>query len=144
MVVLRNNTDSWLEIEKGVPIARMVSANQMSSVDGDVATCKPQVIPPTLTEPKRQAFLMEKLDLSGLKAWPPEEAAHAHSLLKEYHDLFSLEKHEIGYTKVVKHKIDTPPFKEHFQEIPPPQLDEVQEHLKLMLDVGAIHPSNSP
>ena len=28
--------------------------------------------------------------------------------------------------------------------IPPPQLDEVREHLKLMLDAGVVRPSNSP
>ena len=49
----------------------------------------------------------------------------------------------------MKHKIvlrdpEAPPFKEHFRRIPPPQVEEVQEHLKLMLDAGAIHPSNSP
>ena len=60
--MLRNNTDSWLEIDKGVPITRIVSANQMPSVDGNVATCKPQATLPTLTEPERQAVLMEKLD----------------------------------------------------------------------------------
>ena len=52
-------------------------------------------------------------------------------------------------SNATKHKIvlkdpDTPPFKEHFHRIPPPQLDEVREHLKLMLDVGVIQPSNSP
>ena len=36
------------------------------------------------------------------------------------------------------------PFKERFRRIPPPQLDEVREHLKLMLDAGVIRPSNSP
>ena len=55
----------------------------------------------------------------------------------------------MGHTNVAKHKIvlkdlDTPPFKERFRRIPPPQLDEVREHLKLMLDVGIIRPSNSP
>ena len=55
----------------------------------------------------------------------------------------------MGHTNATKHKIflkdpDTPPFKEHFCRIPPPQLDEVREHLKLMLDVGVIRPSNSP
>ena len=85
---------------------------------------------------------MEKLDLVGLETWPEEEAAQACSLLKEYHDLFSLEKHEIGQTKVVTHKIvlrdpDTLPFKECFRRILPPQVDEVREHLKLMSDAGA-------
>ena len=55
----------------------------------------------------------------------------------------------MGHTNATKHKIvlkdqDTPPFKERFRRIPPPQLDEVREHLKLMLDAGVIRPSNSP
>ena len=55
----------------------------------------------------------------------------------------------MGHTNATKHKIvlkdpDTPPFKEHFCRIPPPQLDKVREHLKLMLDAGVIQPSNSP
>ena len=33
---------------------------------------------------------------------------------------------------------DAAPFKEWFRRIPPPQIDEVREHLKLMLDAGAI------
>ena len=55
----------------------------------------------------------------------------------------------MGHTSVTKHKIvlkdpDTPPFNERFCRIPPPQLDEVREHLKLMLDAGVVQPSNSP
>ena len=49
----------------------------------------------------------------------------------------------MGHTKVTKHKIvlkdlDTPPFKECFCRIPPPEVDEVREHLKLMLDAGVV------
>ena len=78
-----------------------------------------------------------------------EQAEKACSLLQEYHDIFSLEKHDMGHTNATKHKIvlkdlDTPPFKEHFHRIPPPQLDEVREHLKLMLDAGVVRLSNSP
>ena len=73
----------------------------------------------------------------------------AHSLLKEYHNIFSLEKCDVGHTKAAKHQIvlkdpDTPPFKERFRRIPPTQPDEVHAHLKMMLDVGVIQPSNSP
>ena len=87
--------------------------------------------------------------MSGLEAWPEEQAGKARSLLKEYHDIFSLEKCDMGHTNATKHKIvlkdlDTPLFKERFRRIPPPQLDEVREHLKLMLDAGVIRPSNSP
>ena len=147
-VVLRNNTRDWLEIKKGVPIARMVATNEGPKVTNlfDAEQTKEQS---TLTETERQDLLLEKLDLSGLEAWPQERAEKAHSLLKEYHDIFSLEKRDMGHTNATKHKIvlkdpDTPPFKEHFCRIPPPQLDEVKEHLKLMLDTGVIRPSNSP
>ena len=55
----------------------------------------------------------------------------------------------MGHTNMTKHKIvlkdpDTPPFKERFHRILPPLLDEVREHLKLMLDAGVVRPSNSP
>ena len=49
----------------------------------------------------------------------------------------------MGHTNATKHKIirkdpNTPPFKENFCRIPSPQLDEVREHLKLMLDAGVV------
>ena len=147
-VVLRNNTWDWLEIKKGMPIARMVTANEVPKVTNLFSTeqTKEQF---TLTETERQDLLLEKLDLSGLMVWPQEQAEQACSLLKEYHDIFLLEKHDMGHTNATKHKIvlkdpDTLPFKEHFHRILPPQLDELREHLKLMLDAGVIRPSNSP
>ena len=73
-VVLRNNTDNWVEVDKGTPIARMVPANQMPSIDGMVGVSKPQESLPALTEVERHALLMEKLDLVGLETWPEEEA----------------------------------------------------------------------
>ena len=147
-VVLRNNTWDWLEIKKGVPIARMVAANEVPKVTNLFSTEQTKERY-TLTEAERQDLLLKKLDLSGLEAWPEDQAGKAHSLLKEYHDIFLLEKCDMGHTNATKHKIvlkdpDTPPFKEHFCRIPPPQLDEVREHLKLMLDAGVIPPSNSP
>ena len=113
-----------------------------------IAETKPQE-KKVMTNEERQEALLNKLDLSGLNSWALEVASKAKSLLAEYHDIFSLEKNEIGHTKVVEHKIvlkdlDATPFKECFQRIPLPQVDEVREHLKLMLEAGAIHPSNSP
>ena len=147
-VVLRNDTQDWLEIKKGMPIAWMVAANEVPKVT-DLFSTKQTKEQSTLTETERQDLLLEKLDLSGPEAWPQEQAEQARSLLKEYHDIFSLEKHHMGHTNATKHKIvlkdpDTPPFKERFHRIPPPQLDKVREHLKLMLDAGMIRPSNSP
>ena len=97
MVVLRNNTQDWLEIKKGMPITRMVTANEVPKVTNLFSTeqTKEQS---TLTETKRQDLLLEKLDLSGLEVWPQEQAEQARSLLKEYHDIFLLEKHDMGHT----------------------------------------------
>ena len=147
-VVLRNNTQDWLEIKKDVPVACMVTANEVPKVT-NLFSAEQKKEQPTLSESERQDLLLEKLDLSNLEAWPQEQAEQAHSLLREYHDIFSLEKHDMGHTNATKHKIvlkdpDTPPFKERFRRIPSPQLDEVREHLKLMLDAGVIRPSNNP
>ena len=147
-VVLRNNTRDWIEIGKGTPVARMVAANQVPRVIDTISAERPKE-QPTLTEAEQQVLLLDKLDLSGLEAWPTKQAEKACGLLWEYHDIFSLEKHDMGHTNVTKHKIvlkdlDTPPFKEWFCRIPPPQLDEVREHLKLMLDAIVVQPSNSP
>ena len=147
-VVLRNNTQDWLEIKKGVPITWMIAAYEVPKVTNLLSAEEPKE-QPTLAEAERWDLLLEKLDLTGLEAWPEDQAGKAHSLLKEYHDIFSLEKCDMGHTNATKHKIvlkdpDTPLFKERFRRIPPPQLDEVREHLKLMLDAGVIRPSNSP
>ena len=78
-VVLRNNTRDWLEIKKGVPIARMVANNEVQKVTNLFSTeqTKEQF---TLTETERQDLLLEKLDLLGLEAWPEEQAEKAQSV----------------------------------------------------------------
>ena len=147
-VVLRDNTWDWLEIKKGIPIARMVAANEIPKLTNLFSAQGPKE-QPTLTEAERQDLLLEKLDLTGLEALPEDQVEKACSLLREYHNIFSLEKRDVGHTKAAKHKIvlkdpNTPPFKERFCQIPPPQLDEVCAHLKMILDAGVIWPSNSP
>ena len=132
----------WLEIKNGVPLARMVTANAIPKATHVLPAENPHE-QSTLTEAERQELLLEKLDLTGLEAWPKEQAEKARSLLKEFHDIFLLEKHDMGHTKAAKHKIvlkdpDTPPFKKRFRRIPPPQLDEVRAHLKMMLDAEVI------
>ena len=126
----------------------MVASNEIPKVTNLFSAEEPKE-QPNLTEAERQDLLLEKFDLTGLEAWPEDQAEKARSLLKEYHNIFSLEKCDVGHTKAAKHKIvlkdpDTPPFKERFCQIPPPQLDEVHAHLKMMLDAGVIWPSNSP
>ena len=99
MVMLRNNTQDWLEVKKGMPIAWMVAANEVPKVT-NLFSAEQTKKQPTLTEAERQDLFLEKLDLSGLEAWPEDQAGKARSLLKEYHDIFSLEKCDMGHTNV--------------------------------------------
>ena len=48
-VVLRNNTQDWIEIRKGTPVARMVATNQVPPVIDTISTERPKE-QPTLTE----------------------------------------------------------------------------------------------
>ena len=106
-----------------------------------------QAVAEPLSMAVRQAKLLEKLDLSGLKNWAPRNAEAAEQLVLSYHDIFALERNELGCTSAVEHEIhivDSEPFKERFRRIRPPLLEEVHASLRDMLDAGAIHPSQSP
>ena len=122
-----NNTNEWVEVQKGVPIARMVTANMIPPADLSSSPVRTSDSG-CMSEEERQQMLFEKLDLSGLQTWDAKAAKHARSLLVEYHGLFSLEKNEIGCTKAAEHVIelkdpDAALFKERFRRIPPPQVD---------------------
>ena len=71
-VVLRNNTWDWLEVKKGILITRMVATNEIPKVTNLFSTQEPKE-QPTLTEAERQDLLLEKLDLTGLEAWPEDQ-----------------------------------------------------------------------
>ena len=91
--------------------------------------------------------MLKELNLEALDEWPEELVQHVRDLIQEYHNVFLLDKNELGCTNTVKHKIeidDSDPFKEHLRCIPPPLLDEVRQHIDEMLEAGAIRPSNSP
>ena len=114
-VSLRNTTNDWVLIDKGVPIARMEAANLVPPVTVEFIPSKPQT--QKLSEEERQRALMEKLDLSGFAGWDENLATKAKNLLMEYHDLFSPEKSEFAQTKTMKHTIvlkdpNTAPFEE--------------------------------
>ena len=54
---------------------------------------------------------------------------------------------DLGCTNLVEHEIhleNDQPFKEPYRRVPPGLFQEVREHLKEMLEIGAIKDSNSP
>ena len=97
-------------------------------------------------ECRKEKFL-QQLDVSELEGWSGANCMSAHAQLINNDDVFSLEAGELVCTRLVKHKIwvvDDEPFKERFQRIPSPMVEEVRAHMKEILEVGAIHPSQSP
>ena len=98
---------------------------------------------PELT-PEKEKLLFSKIDLTGVHGWGPALIEEAGQLFHEYAHIFALESTDIGHISMVKHKIrldNYTPFKERYHRIPPHLFDEVKNHLKEMLEVGAIHSS---
>ena len=101
---------------------------------------------PKLMIRQRHGKLFDELDLSGLDLWAPRLADKACQLLAKYHDIFSLDPAELGCTHMTEHSIkvtDDTPFKEQFRWIPPLMVEEVRNHLREMMESGAIRPSQS-
>ena len=101
---------------------------------------------PKLMIRQRHGKLFNELDLNSLDSWAPELADKACRLLAEYHDVFSLDQVELGCTHSTEHTIkvtDDTPLKEQFRWIPPLMVEEVRNHLREMLESGAIRPSQS-
>ena len=77
-----------------------------------------------------------------------EEQSHELKLfLQEWEDIFSHGDLDIGFTSLVKHRInlsDDTPFKQRHRRIPPTMIAEVRQHLQQLLDSGVIRRSHSP
>ncbi|MCW4346603.1 MAG: pol polyprotein, partial [Candidatus Thiodiazotropha endolucinida] len=71
----------------------------------------------------------------------------AKQFLQQWQHIFSRGPLDLGHTKTVKHEIhldSEQPFKEPYRHIPPSLIQEVREHLREMLQIGAIRESSSP
>lgn len=69
------------------------------------------------------------------------------NVLQKWTPIFSKGPTDLGSTDLIKHEIhlkDDTPFKDPYRRIPPALFEEVREHLKEMLEAGAIRESSSP
>ena len=76
-----------------------------------------------------------------------EQKQQVLNFLSQWQNVFSQDPNDIGRTNLVEHEIHLEteqPFKEPYRKIPPALLQELREHLKEMLEIGAIRESNSP
>ena len=155
-VAVRNGTSKAIHMASGRQIGRVIMANTIPDPHASPDLLKKleeeEPVPtPGLSMAECQEKLLEILVSNGgfdsLKDWPPEVAMNAHQLLLEFHSVFSLELNEMGCTDTTEHIIEVTnnePFRERSQQIVPPMVDKVQQHIQEMLDRGAICPSQSP
>ena len=149
-LVVRNVSDSQIFLKKGVLVVQVVFALLVPptelSPELEAALGK-EPRPEPLLVAARQEKLLKKLNLDGLTHCSPENAVAVRELVLAYHDVFALESNEVGCTSAIEHEIcieNDEPFKERFQRIPLPLLEEVHTSLQDMLEAGVIHPSQSP
>ena len=131
-LAIRNGTSRLIKLSAGRKIVRVVMVNIIPKVEAlpdllrelGMKDTKPKE--PKLMIPEREAKLMEILEENGgldiLKDWSEEEARKAQWLLMEYHNVFSLDKNEMGCTDATEHVIKltkSEPFKERFRRIAP-------------------------
>ena len=149
-VVLRGLTGKLVHLAARRPVARVVTTNAIPDAAPSLEFLRKLDEMELLRDPpkklwieERQTLLLELLRKEGrldkLKEWPVELALKFEHMLMEHHNIFSLEPNEIGCTDAAEHVIellDTKPFKEWFQRIAPPLVEEVQEHIQEMPGQG--------
>ena len=134
-----------MPVARAIPVQLLAEAPEPGSQPVLDEECS-DLSAPKLTIKQRCGKLFNELDLSDLDSWAPELADKACHILAEYHDVILLDPVELGCTHSTEHTIkviDDMPFKERFRQIPPPMVEEVRNHLKEMLESGAIRPSQS-
>ena len=128
-----------------IPVQLVPEAHKPDILPDRDKTCQGQQTSKLMIR-QRRGKLFNELDLSSLDQWAPKMVDKACQLLAEYHDIFLLDPAELGCTHSTEHTIkvtDDTLFKERFRHIPPPLVDEVRDHLREMLESGAIRPSQS-
>ena len=132
-------------VVRAIPIQLLPKTPEPESLPIPDEVCPDPQIPKLMIR-QRHGKLFNELDFSDLSLWAPKLVDKACQLLIEYHNVFSLDLAELGCTHSTKHTIkvtDDTPFKEHFRQVPPLTVEEVRNHLKEMLESGAIRPSQS-
>lgn len=76
-----------------------------------------------------------------------EQKEQAQRLLQQYKDIFASSEDDLGHAEGVTHRIHTVddiPVKQPYRRIPPSQWEEVQEHIRKLIEKGVIRESTSP
>ena len=140
-ICLCNMSSRAVEVPAKTMVGQVMPANQVPPAVHPTRTTKNK----NVNTPK--GWVLEALDLQGLKEWPESEQKQAKELLLKWEHLFAQNNLDLGKTALIKHKIrltDQTPFKERYRCIPPHMYDDVRAHIQEMLNIGAICKSHSP
>ena len=148
-VALLNLSNKLVVLKKGTIVATVKAGNKIPPMLAPKPHKGKEPVSDKLPEktPTWIEKLFSKLDLSGMESWSHNQQQQMRKVFEEYHHLFAFEDLELGKTDLVKHviKLDNPqPFRECYCRIPPHQYEEVRQHLKEMVEIGAIRKSQSP
>ena len=90
--------------------------------------------------------ICEKLDLEE-SCLTEDQKKQAKEFLQKWQHIFTSGPLDLGHTKTVKHEIhldNDQPFKEPYRHFPPSLIQEVREHHREMIEIGAIRESSTP
>ena len=89
-------------------------------------------------------FSKINIDISDIT---PDEFRIANKFISKYRDVFSTGDADVGHATDATHKkelSDEHPFAQRYRKIPPAMINEVREHITLLLKTGIIRKSKSP
>ena len=101
VVLVKNLTTAPITITKGLNIAQVIAVNAIPQVGVTPGTVEKLnemqgIQKVNMSVEQRKEALFQQLHLSGLEGCSSQYQATTHTLLAEYHDIFSLEPGELG------------------------------------------------
>ena len=103
---------------------------------------------PTVLTSAGDPTILDQVDLFGINRWEQKNQQAAQNLLVKYSDVFSQNDMDLGEMSLVEHEIKlqlwSVPFCKRYLPIPLSLYEEVHQHVKEMLEIGAICLSSSP
>lgn len=134
-VEVSNPGSSTLIIRKGDVIAQIEQVSVVGEADSEKL------------DSKAQEFV-DRFNLDQLKEnATEEEVREVHEFISKWKVVFAQDSEDLGKTDLMKHRIDLVdevPVKEKARRIPPTLIDELKEHIEMLLKAGIIEESVSP
>ena len=139
-VRLMNTTDQPIQLQKDVVISELEPLQVVA--DRLQLTCgKPVKQTPTYDDIIDD--MVKRVDSSVTT----DIKDQLRSMLTKYSSVLSRDELDLGWTDLVKHRIDTEgaqPFRQQMRRYPPAQLEIIDKHLEDMMQQGVIEPAASP